>query len=124
MSLTYIFFAITIIGIAFIIWLMLKANTSAQEKTLTDIKYKIDSFNGEVARIESTVKNEMVVNRQESNTSSKNTREELSGSFKQFSGLSSGVMNDTSNLQKTQLETFSSNLNNCFSLCRGIYVEQ
>jgi DNA recombination protein RmuC len=112
MSLTYIFFAIIIIGIALIIWLILKANKSTQEKTLTDIKYKIDSFNAEVARIEAAVKNEMVVNRQEGNTAAKNTREELSGSFKQFSGLISGVMNDTSNLQKTRLETFSTNLNN------------
>ena len=112
MSLTYIFLAIIIIGIAFIIWLMLKANKSTQDKTLADIKYKIDSFNAEVARIEAAVKNEMVINRQESNTAAKNTREELSGSFKQFSGLIAGVMNDTSNLQKTQLETFSTNLNN------------
>lgn len=112
MFLTYILLAIIIIGVAFILWLTLKATKSTQDKTLTDIKYRIDSFNAEVARIETTVKNEMVVNRQESNTAAKNTREELSGSFKQFSGLISGVMNDTSNLQKTQLETFSTNLNN------------
>lgn len=53
----------------------------------------------EVPRIEATVKNEMVVNRQESNPSAKNTREELSGSFKQFSELISGVMNDTKSVE-------------------------
>ncbi len=112
MSLVYILLAIIIFGLAIILWFLLKTNTSTQDKTIADIKYRIESFNNEVARIEATVKNEMVVNRQEGNLSAKNTREELSGSFKQFSELISGVMNDTSALQKTQLQTFSTNLNN------------
>jgi DNA recombination protein RmuC len=112
MSLVYILLAIIIFGLAIILWFVFRTNKSTQEKTLTDIKYRIDSFNSEVARIEATVKNEMVVNRQEGNVAAKNTREELSRSFKQFSELISGVMNDTSALQKTQLGTFSTNLNN------------
>jgi len=112
MSLIYILLSIIIISLAFIGWFVLKANTVTPDKTLTDIKYRVESFNSEVARIEATVKNEMVVNRQEGNVAAKNTREELSGSFKQFSELISGVMNDTNALQKTQLQTFSTNLNN------------
>ncbi len=94
MSLVYILLAIIIFGLAIILWFVFRTNKSTQEKTLTDIKYRINSFNTEIARIEATVKNEMVVNRQEGNVAAKNTREELSGSFKQFSELISGVMND------------------------------
>src|SRR5215203_2173873 len=112
MTLIYILLSLILIGIVFILWVHASANRNDESKALADIKYKIESFNNEVARIEAAVKSEMVVNRQENNGTAKNTREELSLSFKQFSGLISTTMNDTSVLQKTQLETFSTNLHN------------
>ena len=112
MTLIYILLSLILIGIISIIWINAGGNKSNEGKTLADIKYRVDSFNNEVARIEAAVKNEMVINRQENNGAAKNTREELSVSFKQFSELISTTMNDTSRLQKTQLETFSTNLNN------------
>ncbi len=112
MTLIYILLSLILIGIIFIIWINAGGNKSNEGKTLADIKYRVDSFNNEVARIEAAVKNEMVINRQENNGAAKNTREELSVSFKQFSELISTTMNDTSKLQKTQLETLSTNLNN------------
>ena len=112
MTLIYILLSLILIAIVFILWVHASANRNDESKALADIKYKIESFNNEVARIEAAVKSEMVVNRQENNGTAKNTREELSLSFKQFSGLISTTMNDTSVLQKTQLETFSTNLHN------------
>src|SRR5687768_12110216 len=112
MTLIYIFLLLILLGVVFILWINIKHKESGEDKILADIKYRIDSFNNEVARVEAAVKNEMVINRQESNGAAKNTREELAGSFKQFSELISTTMNDTNKLQKTQLETFSTNLNN------------
>lgn len=112
MTLIYILLFLILVGVVFILWINVKRKESGEDRTLTDIKYRIESFNNEVARVEAAVKNEMLINRQESNEAAKNTREELSGSFRQFSGLISTIMNDTSMLQKTQLETFSTNLNN------------
>src|SRR5215217_1316414 len=108
MTIIYILLAIII---ALILWSNLKAGKPTEDKTLSDIKYKIDSFSSEISRIETAVKTEMVTNRQENNTAAKNTREELSGSFKQFSELVSNAIKDTSSLQKAQLETFSTSLN-------------
>ena len=110
MTLVYVLLTVIIFILIIILWFISKAKPN-DDKALTDIKYRIDSFNAEVTRIETAVKNEMMVNRQEGNLAAKNTREELSGSFKQFSELISGAMNDTSSLQKSQLQTFSTNLN-------------
>jgi DNA recombination protein RmuC len=109
MTITYLLLTIIIVGIAFLLWKIFSKNTASN--TLAEIKYKIESFNSEVARIEEAVKSEMITNRQESNTAAKNTREELAGSLKQFSDLIAGAIDGTSKLQKTQLETFSTNLN-------------
>ena len=112
MTLIYIFLLLILLGVVFILWINIKRKEPGEDRILADIKYRIDSFNNEVARVEAAVKNEMVINRQESNGAAKNTREELSASFRQFSELISTIINDTNTLQKTQLETFSVNLNN------------
>jgi DNA recombination protein RmuC len=83
MTIIYILLAIII---ALILWLNLKAGKPTDDKTLADIKYRIDSFNFEVTRIETSVKNEIATNRAEFQKSSKDTRSELSDSLKSFEG--------------------------------------
>jgi DNA recombination protein RmuC len=71
-----------------------------------DIPYLVN----DIGRIELAVKNEIATNRAEANELSRNAREELSRSLKVFGEQISGSMKETSSLQKTQLETFSTNL--------------
>ena len=64
MTLIYILLSLILAGIIFIIWINASADKSNHGKTLAEIKYRVDNFNSEVARIEAAVKNEMVINRQ------------------------------------------------------------
>ena len=106
MTLIYILLSLILIGIVFIVWVNASGNKNDEGKALADIKYRVDNFKTDVARIEAAVKNEIIINRQESNGVAKNTREELSGSFKQFSELISTTMNSTSMLKKNNWKHF------------------
>jgi DNA recombination protein RmuC len=56
------------------------------------------------------VRNEIAVNRDESLRGAKNAREEMTNSLRSFGELISRSMNSSGDLQKGQLETFSTNL--------------
>lgn len=88
-----------------------KASSKTADTSLTELRYKLESFQTEIARIETSVKNEIGTNRFETNESAKQSRVELSTNLKAFGEQISNVLKDTSSLQKTQLETFSINLN-------------
>lgn len=78
--------------------------------SLQDIKFKIENIPSEIQRVEAAVKNEISVNRTETNETSKRSREELLNSLKLFGDQISNSMKNTSDLQKSQLDTFSANL--------------
>lgn len=80
------------------------------DQQLLELKSKLAGVNSDVLRIEAAVKNEIITNRSESNTLAKNTRDELSSSLSYFSQSVSTSINNTSRLQKDQLEAFAKNL--------------
>src|SRR5215216_4494306 len=106
MTIIYILLAIII---ALILWLNLKAGKTTDRKTLTDIKYRVDSFNSEVTRIETSVKSEIATNRAEFQKSSKDTRSELSDSLKSFEGK---LNNLTTTIENKLKEFNDSNIKN------------
>ena len=81
MTIIYILLAIII---ALILWFNLNSGNAADNKTLTDIRYRIDGFDTAVNRIEASVKNEIATNRNEFQNASKDTRKELSDSLRSF----------------------------------------
>jgi len=87
-----------------------RASVPKDAKELLDIKNKLSSINSDVLRIESSVKNEIITNRAETNSIARNTRDELSASLKSFGDAVSSSINNTTQLQKNQLEIFATNL--------------
>lgn len=76
-----------------------------------NLKNELDNLSKEVGRIEASVRNEISTNRSETNEVSRNTREELGNSLKAFGELISGSIKNSNEIQRSQLETFSNNLN-------------
>jgi DNA recombination protein RmuC len=95
-----------------IIILLLKLSSRKEDPNTSDLRYKLDSLTGEMARIESAVRNEISLNRSEANTVNKDSREEITRSLYAFAEQLSGSMKENATLQKQQLELFSGNLNN------------
>ena len=100
-----------LIGMLATLYFAFKASGKTDNAALIDLRYKLDSFQQEIGRIETSVKNEIGTNRSESSEAAKQSRGELSNSLKVFSEHLASSMKDTSHLQKDQLETFSVNLN-------------
>lgn len=63
-----------------------------------------------VERIETSVRNEIAVNREEAVRGARNAREEMTNSLRSFGELISRAMSSSGDLQKGQLETFSASL--------------
>src|SRR5579862_3856645 len=82
-------------------------NNNAQRGGL---EFKLDAFSKEIARIEASVKNEIINNRKESLQEIRSSREELSNSLKSFGELISNSMQTIGAVQKDQLAAFSNNL--------------
>jgi len=106
-----ILLAIILLVVLATLYFALKASGNTIDTPLTDLRYRLDSFQKEIGRIETSVKTEIGTNRRESSEALKQSREELSNSLKAFGEQLSNSMKDTSILQKGQLETFSNNLN-------------
>lgn len=101
---------LVLITVAITLYFSFKAVAKNENSDLIGIKHKIDALTPEVQRIETSVKEEIVINRKESGDLSKDSREELSSALKTFGDMISESMKSTSTLQKDQLETFSNNL--------------
>jgi DNA recombination protein RmuC len=71
---------------------------------------RLEQVRGSIERVETSVRNEIAVNRDESLRGAKNAREEMTNSLRSFGELISRSMNSSGDLQKGQLETFSTNL--------------
>ena len=112
MTITWILLAITIGLLIIVILLQLKTTGSKENSQLSDIRYKMDAFAGEVSRIETAVKTEISNNRVEANTINRSTREELARALHTFGEQLSNAMKDSAARQKEQLEAFSSSLTN------------
>ncbi|NII24353.1 DNA recombination protein RmuC [Pseudoflavitalea sp. X16] len=110
MTITWILLAIAIGLLIIVIILLLKATGSKENSQLSDIRYKMDAFAGEVGRIETAVKTEISVNRTEANATNRDTREELSKALQAFGDQLSNSMKENAARQKEQLEVFSRSL--------------
>lgn len=64
------------------------------------MKYKMENLLGEIARIESAVKQEMVTNRQETGDNTQRIRSELAASLKNFGELITQTMTSATTVQK------------------------
>ncbi|MFL5746924.1 MAG: DNA recombination protein RmuC [Niastella sp.] len=64
------------------------------------IKYKMENLLGEIARIETAVKQEMVTNRQETSDNTQRIRSELAASLKNFGELINQTMASATTVQK------------------------
>lgn len=71
---------------------------------------RLEQVRSSIERVETSVRNEIAVNRDESLRGAKNAREEMTNSLRSFGDLISRSMNSSGDLQKGQLETFSTNL--------------
>jgi DNA recombination protein RmuC len=71
---------------------------------------RLEHLRVSIERIETSVRNEIAVNREESLKGARNAREEMTNSLRSFGELISRSMNSSGELQKGQLETFSVNL--------------
>jgi DNA recombination protein RmuC len=109
MNLVYILIIVLILLLIILIATNFQSNKKTNE-LLTGFKYKLDSLNMDVSRIETSVKNEIVSNRNESARTARDAREETSNSLRSFGELISNATKNTSDLQRKQLETFSGNL--------------
>lgn len=75
--------------------------TAAKNNTdWTAMKYKMESLLGEIARIETAVKQEMVTNRQETGDNTQRIRSELAASLKNFGELINQTMASATTVQK------------------------
>jgi DNA recombination protein RmuC len=93
------------------IWFSYRASKGKGDVTVDDVRKGLDGFAKDLNRIESLTRDEFARNREEFNKNSKDTREELSGSFKVFEDSLLNRMAEIANLQKNQLDTFSNQLN-------------
>lgn len=104
----YVLLAVIVLLLIAVLVMVNKAANTARQNTL---QHKTDQLLDSLHRLEAAVKQEMVTNRAETNEAARNTRTDMITSLQAFGGQLSGAMKTTSDLQKNQLETFSTNLN-------------
>jgi DNA recombination protein RmuC len=88
-----------------------KSSQKTNANELKDVFTKLDAFSREVARIEYSVKEEIINNRKETNDALAASRMELSNSLKIFGAQLSDSIKTIGEIQKDQLSAFSKNLN-------------
>lgn len=82
--------------------------------TDTELKSTFSYMNENISRIEVSVKDEISRNREEFNKSSKETRDELNTSFKNFSDTTISSSREITNSQSKSFEIFSKNISEKF----------
>jgi DNA recombination protein RmuC len=91
--------ALLLVGIITLVFAW-KATAARDNTDWIAVKYKMENLLGEIARIESAVKQEMVTNRQETGDNTQRMRAELAASLKNFGDLISQTMTSASAVQK------------------------
>ncbi len=113
---TEVLLLVIVVLLAVAVYFSYKASTQKPGVELHDLRIRMEQLRNNIDRIESSVKSEISTNRDESLRFSANNREELSRSFNSFSEMISRAMSNSGSLQKTQLETFSTNLDRLTTL--------
>ncbi len=89
---------------------ILRASKKDDNKIVEELKFVFDNLEKGLNKLESSLKDEVARNREEFSKNSRETREELTNSFKTFGDSISSRMSEVANLQKNQLDTFSNQL--------------
>jgi len=110
MTIIYVLLISILIMLILILIYSRRASLPKGEKEIVGLKNQLANILSNTSRIESSVRSEMVVNRSETNNVARDTRNELSSSLKSFGEAVSSSINNTTTLQKNQLEVFSANL--------------
>ncbi|NWF51881.1 MAG: DNA recombination protein RmuC [Nitrospirae bacterium] len=100
---------IMVAGVLILLFTFLKQSVNTK---LLQIEIQLASFEKIQEKTEKTLKEEMAQNREETNTNSKQLREEVSISLKSFNESLLNQMTAIATLQKNQLETFSKQITN------------
>lgn len=79
-------------------------------KVFEDLQVALNNLSNNFINLQNTIKDEFQRNREEFNRNSRESREELVNSFKNFGDTISNRMTEIANLQKNQLDTFSNQL--------------
>ncbi|HEY4874580.1 MAG TPA: DNA recombination protein RmuC, partial [Puia sp.] len=100
MTIELVFLVIILFVCIAAVFFAYKASISKNENQLSGIDYKLESFSKDVARIESSVKDEIINNRKETLQEFKSSREELANSLRSFGDLISNSMKTIGDVQK------------------------
>ncbi len=92
------------------VYLTIRAQSRTDPKNLQIISASIDNLDKSLARLDATLKDELVRNRDEMSRSSKNAREELMNSFHSLGESVSARMGQNAEMQKSQLDIFANSL--------------
>ncbi len=79
-------------------------------KIFEDLQNSVINLNNSFSNLQNLIRDEFQRNREEFNRNSRESREELINSFKNFGDTISNRMTEIANLQKNQLDTFSNQL--------------
>jgi DNA recombination protein RmuC len=91
--------ALLLVGIITMVFAW-KATAARNDTDWVAVKYKIENLLGEIARIETAMKQEMVTNRQETGDNTQRIRAELAASLKNFGELITQTMTSAATVQK------------------------
>src|SRR5215213_3317129 len=102
----YLLLCVVIILLIVILLFAYRASAPKDSNLFLDVNNKLADVVSHVSRIESAVRNEIVINRAETNGVAKTTRDELSATLTSFGDVVSRSINSTTQLQQHQLEIF------------------
>ena len=105
MTTTVILLLIIIVLLLVILGLLYRSSTSANQPS-QDARAGSEPLTAELRRIEYSVKNEMVVNRNEAGDAARSTRAELAGSLRSLGETMGASIRDSRREQKETLESF------------------
>lgn len=110
MSIIYMSIVIIVVLLLILLFLISRLSASRNYEIASGIKFKLETLASDLARVEGTVKSEMVANRLELARSARDSREEMSSSLSAFSEVISKAARFNGEAQKDQLQSFSKNL--------------
>jgi DNA recombination protein RmuC len=106
---------ISLVAIVIILQIInLLKSSKGNDANDTELKSTFSYMNENISRIEGSVKDEISRNREEFNRSSKETRDELNTSFKNFSDTTISSLREITNSQSKSFEIFSKNISEKF----------
>ncbi len=97
-----------ILNVLLLITTIIKGSKSEDSK----LNQKLNSFQGNLDRLEKNMKDEMYRNREEGAVNSRHGREEMGLNFKELGETITSSMTKIAQMQKNQLDTFANQLNN------------